>query len=99
MAAPEVGHHHQRQPYDPAAQGVRDLRLHACLVYELDMLGFRSDMEKVTCFLGVTSSLTRLGRWLIRETRQVQYNVSHCGVPSWRRVQAKSWTCKFFCER
>ena len=43
----------------------------------------------------VTRSLTRLGRWLIRKTRQVQHNVSHCGVLSWRGVQATSWTCYF----
>ena len=53
LGAPEVGHlHHHRQPYDPAAQVVHHLRLHACLVYELDMLGFRSDMAKDTCLLG-----------------------------------------------
>ena len=42
LAAQEVHHvHHQRQPNDPGAQGVHHLRLHACLVCELDMLGFR----------------------------------------------------------
>ena len=52
LAVQEVGHlHHQRQRYDLAAQGVYHLRLHAC-VHELDMLGFRSDMAKVTCLLG-----------------------------------------------
>ena len=43
----------------------------------------------------VTRSLTQLGRWLIRKIRQVQHNVSHCGVLSWRRIQTKSWTCNF----
>ena len=28
------------------------LHLHTCLVHELDMLGFRSDMAKVTCLFG-----------------------------------------------
>ena len=36
---------------------------------------------------------TRLGRWLIRKLREVQHNMSHCGVLSWKGVQAKSWTC------
>ena len=52
LDAPKVGHVHQRQPYDQAAQGVHHLRLRACLVYELDMLFFRSDMAKVTCLHG-----------------------------------------------
>ena len=43
----------------------------------------------------VTRSLTQLGRWLIRKIRQVQHNVSHRGVLSWRRIQTKSWTCNF----
>ena len=38
----------------------------------------------------VTGSLTRLGRWLIRKIRQFQHNMSHCGVLSWTRVQAKA---------
>ena len=44
--------HHQRQRYDSTAHGVSHLHLHACLVHELDMLGFRSDMAKVACLLG-----------------------------------------------
>ena len=43
--------------------------------------------------LRVSGSLTRF--WLIRETRQIQDDMSHSGVFSWRRVQAKSWTCNF----
>ena len=46
-------------------------------------------------FLWLTRSLNRLGRWLIRKTRQDQCNMSHCGVLSRRRVQAKSWTSNF----
>ena len=60
----------------------KNLRLHACLVHELGVLVFTGYMCP-----WVTRSLA-LGRWLIRKTRQVQHNVSHCGVPSWRRVQA-----------
>ena len=53
LDAPKVGHlHHQRQPYDQAAQGVHHLRLRACLVYELDVLVFCCDMAKVTCLHG-----------------------------------------------
>ena len=99
LAAQEVRHlHHQRQPYDLAAEGVHHLRLHACLVYELDMLVFRSDMANYMS-PWVTRSLTRLGRWLVRKTRQVLHNMSHCGVLSWRGVQAKSWTCNFDSRR
>ena len=95
LAAQDVRHlHHQRQPYDLAAQRIHHLRVHACLVYELDMLGFRSDMANYIS-PWVTRSLTRLGRWLVRKTRQVLHNMSHCGVLSWRGVQAKSWTCNF----
>ena len=36
-------------------------------------------------------SLTRL--WLVRKARQIQHNVSYCGIFDWWRVQAKSWTC------
>ena len=37
----------------------------------------------------LTRLLTRLGRWLRRKIRQVQYTMSHCGVLSWRGVQTK----------
>ena len=52
-------------------------------------------MANVTCLLWVTRSLTRLGRWLVCKTRQVQHNMSHCGVLSWGGVQAKNWTMNF----
>ena len=45
--------------------------------------------------LRVTMLLTRLDRWLIRKIRQVQHNMSRCGVLSWRGIQTKSWTCNF----
>ena len=57
------------------------------------MLGFRSDMAEGYVSPWVTSPLTRLGRWLVRNTRQVQHNMSYRGVLSWKRIQAKSWTC------
>ena len=43
--------------------------------------------------LWVTRSITRFSRGLIRKTRQVQHNMSHCGICSWTRKQAKSWAC------
>ena len=61
------------------------LHLHACLVHELDMLGYMP--------LWVTRLITRLSRRLIRETRQVQHKKSHCGTLSWRGKQARSWAC------
>ena len=45
--------------------------------------------------LWVTKLLPRLGLWLVRKIRQVQHNMSHCGVLSWRGIQARSWTCNF----
>ena len=43
--------------------------------------------------LRVIRSLTRLGGWLIRKIRQVQHNMSHCGILSWRGKQAKRSAC------
>ena len=43
--------------------------------------------------LRVSGSLTRF--WLIRMTRQIQDDMSHSRVLSWRRVQVKSRTCDF----
>ena len=44
--------------------------------------------------LWVNRLLTRPGRWLIRKIRQVQHNMSHCGVLSWRGIQTKKRACK-----
>ena len=76
-----------------AAQGVDHLRLHAYLQYELDMQFFALTKSHMSPW--VTRLLTRLGHWLIRKIRQVQHDMSHCGVLGWRRVKAKSWTCNF----
>ena len=54
---------------------------------------FCSDRAKSNMFLRASRSLTRHG--LVRKTRQVQHNTSHCGVLSWRGVQAKSWKWNF----
>ena len=45
--------------------------------------------------LWVPRLLKRPGRWLIRKICQVQHNMSHCGVLSWRGTQTKNWTCNF----
>ena len=52
---------------------------------------FCSDRAKSYMFLRASRSLTQF--WLVRKTRQVQHNMSHCRVLSWSKVQAKSWTC------
>ena len=45
--------------------------------------------------LWVSRILTRLGRDLTRKIRQVEHNMSHCGVLSWRGIQTKNRTCNF----
>ena len=71
------------------------LHLHPCLVHELDRLVFALTWHTGYVSLRVTRLLARLGCWLIRKTRQVQHNMSHCGVLSWRGIQTKSWRCTF----
>ena len=65
------------------------LHLHPCLVHEVDLLVFALTWQRLHV------SFTRLGCWLIRKTRQVQHNMSYCGVLSLRGIQATSWTCIF----
>ena len=54
--------------------------------------GFRFDMAKVTCLLGWRRSITRFSRRLMRETRQVQHNMSHHEILLYERKQAQSCT-------
>ena len=69
-------------------QEVYHLHLRPDLVCELDMLIVAPTEQKLH-----VSSGDQIAH--VRKTREVQHNVSHCGVLSWRRVQAKSWTCNF----
>ena len=96
LAAQETDHlHHQRQQCDLDEQEVHHLRLPPDLVCELDLLIFAPTEQKLHVSPWVSRSLTRLGYWLVLKTRQVQHHMSHCGVLSWGRVQAKSWTRNF----
>ena len=59
------------------------------------------EQEAYHLHLRASRSLTRL--WLVRKTRQIQHNVSHCGVLSWRgfpiKLLSQSWqTQRTYCK-
>ena len=65
--------------------------LHACLEHDPDLLVFSLWHDKDYMFLWVTRSIARFSRRLIHKTRQVQHNMSHCGILAGEEKQAKSW--------
>ena len=90
--APKVHHLHlQKQWNDLDEQEVYRHRLRPVLVRELDMLIFAQSTSYMSFW--VRRPLTRF--WLVRQTPQVQNNMSQSKVFSWRGVQAKSRTCNF----
>ena len=59
------------------------------LVHELDLLVFALTWQRLhVSFRDQVAHATC-------KIRQVQHNMLHCGVLSWRGLQAKSWTCHF----